>query len=112
MHTRLCKKTCRILTAKIYTVLTWSNQLSFKSKGITINRPKEDVATMSDHKFFFDRRKGNDRRLDRDPCKNMPLDIYHRKRRKSTERRTEERSIADDYLAFLSDADSTGKTQH
>lgn len=67
---------------------------------------------MSEHKFFFDRRKGNDRRLDRDPCKNMPLDIYHRKRRKSTERRTEERTMADDYLAFLSDADLTGKTRH
>lgn len=93
-------------------MLTWSNQRQVKSKVITINRLKEEVLTMSEHKFFFDRRKGNDRRLDRDPCKNMPLDLYHRKRRKSTERRNDERNIADDYLAFLSDADTTGKTQH
>lgn len=66
---------------------------------------------MNDHKFFFDRRKGDDRRTDRDPCKNMPLDLYHRKRRKSTERRNDERSIADDYLALLN-ADDTGKTRH
>lgn len=67
---------------------------------------------MSEHKFFFDRRKGNDRRLDRDPCKNMPLDLYHRKRRKSTDRRNEERGITDDYLAFVSDADIAVKTRH
>lgn len=56
---------------------------------------------MSNHKFFIDRRKGADRRLDRDPCKNLPLDLYHRKRRKSVERRSTERTLADDYLAFL-----------
>lgn len=67
---------------------------------------------MSDHKFFFDRRKGHDRRLDRDPCKNMPLDLYHRKRRKSTERRTEERTIADDYQAFLNDSGNSDNTRH
>lgn len=67
---------------------------------------------MNEHKFFFDRRKGNDRRLDRDPCKNMPLDIYHRKRRKSTERRAEERSVTDDYLAFTNEADTSGETRH
>ena len=67
---------------------------------------------MSDHKIFFDRRKGHDRRLDRDPCKNMPLDLYHRKRRKSTERRTEERSIAEDYQVFSKDTDPTNKTRH
>lgn len=60
---------------------------------------------MSDHKFFIDRRKGADRRLDRDPCKHLPMDLYHRKRRKSTERRNQERSLADDYLAFLGSAD-------
>ncbi|WP_331345653.1 hypothetical protein [Cellvibrio sp. UBA7661] len=65
---------------------------------------------MSDHKFFIDRRKGNDRRLDSDPCKNMPLDLYHRKRRKSTERRSE-RSIAEDYQAFLNSTE-TNPTKH
>ena len=93
-------------------MLTWNNHWPVKSKGITRAGPNEEISTMSEHKFFFDRRKGNDRRLDRDPCKNMPLDLYHRKRRKSTERRSEERSIADDYLAFSTDADTTGKTRH
>lgn len=67
---------------------------------------------MSDHKIFIDRRKGHDRRLDSDPCKNMPLDLYHRKRRKSAERRTEERSIADDYKAFSQGTDDAGQTRH
>jgi hypothetical protein len=66
---------------------------------------------MREHKIFIDRRKGNDRRLDSDPCKNMPLDLYHRKRRKSTERRTFERDIADDFLALWTNSDNNG-TRH
>jgi hypothetical protein len=66
---------------------------------------------MSDHKIFIDRRKGHDRRLDRDPCKNMPLDLYHRKRRKSTERRASDRTIAEDYEAFMKSAENT-PTKH
>lgn len=49
---------------------------------------------------FINRRKGRDRRLDADPCKNMPLDLYHRKRRKSKERRATERSLSEDYFAY------------
>ncbi len=56
---------------------------------------------MNTHHFFIDRRKGNDRRLDRDPCRNLPMDLYHRKRRKSTERRAN-RGIEADYMAFTS----------
>ena len=61
---------------------------------------------MSLHKIFIDRRQNDDRRLDRDPCKNMPIDIYHRKRRKSTERRHIERSLAEDYLAYWGELDN------
>lgn len=57
--------------------------------------------SMSDQRFFFDRRKGADRRLDRDPCKYLPLDLYHRKRRKSKERRTADRTLQQDVEAFL-----------
>lgn len=57
---------------------------------------------MSLSKFFIDRRRGEERRLDSDPCKNMPMDIYHRKRRKSMDRRHPERTLTDDYLAYLS----------
>lgn len=46
-----------------------------------------------------------DRRLDRDPCKDMPLDLYHRKRRKSTERRNRGRTLEQDYYAFIGQPD-------
>lgn len=61
---------------------------------------------MSEHKIFIDRRKGADRRIDRDPCKNVPLDLYHRKRRKSVERRARNRSLEQDYFAFLHTEDA------
>ncbi len=54
---------------------------------------------MNEHHFFINRRKGHDRRLDRDPCKNLPMDLYHRKRRKSTERRAN-LGIEADYMAY------------
>lgn len=62
---------------------------------------------MSEHKFFIDRRKGADRRIDRDPCKNLPIDIYHRKRRKSVERRAPNRSLEQDYFAFIENDESS-----
>lgn len=55
---------------------------------------------MNPEVVFIDRRKGGDRRLDRDPCKGLPMDLYHRKRRKSTDRRATGRGIADDYFAY------------
>jgi hypothetical protein len=64
---------------------------------------------MSDHRFFFDRRKGTDRRLDRDPCKYLPMDLYHRKRRKSKERRTADRTLQEDVEAFLAQPSSSGQ---
>lgn len=65
---------------------------------------------MSGYRFFFDRRKGNDRRLDRDPCKYMPLDLYHRKRRKAKERRAADRTLEEDLQAFLNSQDSDNFT--
>ncbi|MGH1485320.1 MAG: hypothetical protein ACRBCI_03805 [Cellvibrionaceae bacterium] len=56
---------------------------------------------MMDRKIFINRRKGNDRREDMDPCKDLDVDLYHRKRRKKSERR-EERTLDEDYYAFLS----------
>lgn len=50
---------------------------------------------------FVDRRKGRDRREDSDPCKDLPVDLYHRKRRKSTERRDCSRSLSEDYYAYM-----------
>ena len=50
---------------------------------------------------FVNRRKGSDRRLDADPCKGLPLDLFHRKRRKQKDRRTGERSLTDDYYAYI-----------
>lgn len=51
--------------------------------------------------LFVNRRKGYDRREDRDPCRNLPIDLYHRKRRKTKERRHATRTLAEDYSAFL-----------
>ena len=48
---------------------------------------------------FIDRRSA-DRRTDQDPCKDMDLDLYHRKRRKKADRRAKQRSILEDYEAF------------
>ena len=50
---------------------------------------------------FVDRRKGNDRREESDPCRDMDLDLYHRKRRKSKDRRDPTRSLMDDYYAYM-----------
>ena len=50
---------------------------------------------------FVNRRKGNDRREDADPCKDIPLDLYHRKRRKSRERRDGTKSLTDDYYSYM-----------
>lgn len=57
---------------------------------------------------FVNRRKGLERREDADPCHNLPLDLYHRKRRKSSERRSRERSLSDDYYAFVLTQDRFG----
>lgn len=56
---------------------------------------------MNPKAVFIDRRKGDDRRMDDDPCKDIPLDLYHRKRRKSTDRRDTNRSLSDDYYAYI-----------
>jgi len=60
---------------------------------------------MNEHKFFIDRRRGPDRREDRDPCKNMPMDLYHRKRRRAVERRNPGRNLEQDYYAFIGQPD-------
>ncbi len=52
-------------------------------------------------KIFVDRRRGLDRRLEQDRCKDLPLDLFHRKRRKSADRRATGRSISEDYFAFM-----------
>lgn len=54
--------------------------------------------------IFINRRKGDDRRYDIDPCQAMPIDLYHRKRRKSSDRRTG-RTLVEDYYAFLQNTD-------
>lgn len=60
---------------------------------------------MKPNQIFVNRRKGRDRREDADPCKNLPLDLYHRKRRKTRDRRAPDRSLTDDYYAFIEAAE-------
>lgn len=56
---------------------------------------------MTQKLVFVNRRQGTDRRFDLDPCKNIAADLYHRKRRKSVERRNLKRSLIDDYYAYM-----------
>ena len=49
---------------------------------------------------LINRRNGEDRREDEDPCVDMELDLYHRKRRKQTDRR-KGRTLEDDYYAYV-----------
>ena len=67
-----------------------------------------------DRKIFINRRKGNDRREDLDPCKDLNVDLYHRKRRKRTDRRSD-RTLDEDYYAFQSSQenyDDFGEDSH
>lgn len=51
-------------------------------------------------RVFIERRKGQDRRQEYDSCAGLPVDLYHRKRRKRTDRRHPGRSTAEDIAAF------------
>ena len=42
--------------------------------------------------------------MDADPCKGLPLDLYHRMRRKESDRRAAQRTLSDDYYAFQSES--------
>lgn len=59
---------------------------------------------MKRSKIFIDRRR-SDRRREPDPCRDLPLDLYHRKRRKSADRRTPDRGLVEDYQAFMAATD-------
>lgn len=61
---------------------------------------------MGEKRVFVDRRQGADRRTDPDPCRHLPMDLYHRKRRKSKDRRRQDRTLADDYYAFINSQSS------
>lgn len=56
---------------------------------------------MTQKLVFVNRRRGIDRRTEKDPCKNLPLDLYHSKRRKARERRDTTRNLTDDYYAYM-----------
>lgn len=53
---------------------------------------------------FVDRRRSNDRRAQKDPCRDMPMDLYDKKRRVKTERRAADRTLIDDYYAYMKKA--------
>ena len=55
------------------------------------------------NRIFIDRRKGRDRREEVDLCEGLDVDIYHRKRRKKPDRRAEDRSLDQDYDAYMAD---------
>lgn len=53
-----------------------------------MNIDQADNAPAPGQVKFVERRSGQDRRQQPDPCATLPLDLYHRKRRKQPERRT------------------------
>ena len=57
------------------------------------------------NRIFIDRRKGKDRREEIDLCEGLDVDIYHRKRRLKPDRRAEDRSLEEDYDAFIGQQD-------
>jgi len=61
--------------------------------------------TLNKTYFFIDRRRNQERRLEKDSCRQLPMDLYHRKRRQSTERRCTHRSLEQDYYAFIGEPD-------
>lgn len=61
------------------------------------------------NRIFIDRRKGRDRREEVDLCEGLDVDIYHRKRRVRSDRRAEDRSLDEDYDAYMGHAESEPK---
>jgi len=56
---------------------------------------------MLDKPIFTNRRQGCSRRESHDPCHGMPLDLFHRKRRRNSERRQQKRNLYEDYCAYM-----------
>ena len=67
---------------------------------------------MKDVKVFINRRRGRDRRIERDLCKEMKVDMYHRKRRKTVDRRQKSRTLAQDYYAYTLKNEATRGNNH
>jgi hypothetical protein len=62
-------------------------------------------------KTIFVNRRHNSRRTEPDPCTNLSMDLYHRKRRKSSERRDRTKTLTDDYYAFVENNDTDQKQE-
>ncbi|MGH1469832.1 MAG: hypothetical protein ACRBCS_01460 [Cellvibrionaceae bacterium] len=70
-----------------------SNRHSFSGK-----QHNSPVPTKNSNSFFINRRASN-RRSELDPCNELPVDLYNRKRRKSTDRRNRNKTLADDFYS-------------
>lgn len=56
--------------------------------------------TKANTPHFVERRTGRDRREENDSCASLPIDLYHRKRRKTPDRRAADRTLAEDKIQF------------
>lgn len=56
-------------------------------------------------RVFINRRTGNDRRNSLEQRRNPRLDLSHRRRRRSPERRSTERNLTEDFMAFDQQSD-------
>ncbi len=50
----------------------------------------------------FVNRRYHSRRLNPDPCRQLAIDLYHRKRRKQPDRRNPSRTLQEDFYAYAS----------
>ncbi|MGI1678384.1 MAG: hypothetical protein K6L75_06625 [Cellvibrionaceae bacterium] len=64
------------------------------------NIHRSSINSRKNFESFFINRRSNSRRSELDPCKEMPVDLYNRKRRKSTDRRNKNKTLADDFYSF------------
>ncbi len=77
------------------------NFFAFAVKGALIMPAK--ICLQENQTIFVNRRKGSERRLEQDRCRDMSMDLFHRKRRKTVDRRAANRTLVDDFNAFYDD---------
>mgnify|MGYP000468437172 CR=1 FL=1 len=61
---------------------------------------KDTLFSQKKNDRIFINRRNSSRREEIDLCKELPLDLYSRKRRKSSDRRNKNKTLADDYFSF------------
>lgn len=71
-----------------------------RNNSLTNRRKQTNSNNSSNHQSaFFINRRVNARRSETDPCEELSIDLYNRKRRKSTDRRKKNKTLVDDFYS-------------